>query len=44
MSGSATPVFHRSYEDIELKPNFFYQPNPWQQSTPRHKSSCPFSR
>lgn len=44
MSGSATPVFHRSYEDIELKPNFFYQPNPWQQSTPHHKSSCPFSR
>jgi len=26
MSGSVTPVFHCPYEDVTLKPNFFYQP------------------
>ncbi|AFW93496.1 MULTISPECIES: nitric oxide synthase oxygenase [Nostocales] len=41
MSGSATPVFHRTYENIELKPNFFYQPDPWQQSDVYLKLKCP---
>ncbi|HEX4202999.1 MAG TPA: nitric oxide synthase oxygenase [Ktedonobacteraceae bacterium] len=31
ISGSATPVFHRPYEDVLLKPNFFYQPEPWKE-------------
>lgn len=30
LSGSATPVFHRHYKDVLLKPNFFYQMPPWQ--------------
>ena len=42
MSGSATPVFHRTYENIELKPNFFYQPDPWLKSDTNHKSGCRF--
>ncbi len=44
MSGSATPVFHRTYQNIELKPNFFYQPDPWlpDDSQYKSKSSCPF--
>jgi nitric-oxide synthase len=29
ISGSATPVFHRHYRDLTLRPNFFYQPEPW---------------
>lgn len=29
VSGSATPVFHRPYRNVELKPNFLYQPPPW---------------
>jgi nitric-oxide synthase len=29
LSGSATPVFHRPYEDTILTPNFFYQSAPW---------------
>ena len=41
MSGSATPVFHRTYENIELKPNFFYQPDPWRQSDIYFRSKCP---
>jgi nitric-oxide synthase len=32
LSGSATPVFHRSYEGVELKPNFLYQPAPWRET------------
>jgi len=31
ISGSVTPVFHTPYEDVTLKPNFFYQPNPWRE-------------
>ncbi len=30
LSGSATPVFHRPYQDVTLTPNLFYQPAPWQ--------------
>jgi nitric-oxide synthase, bacterial len=30
MSGSTTPVFHRGYKNTILKPNFFYQKNPWE--------------
>jgi nitric-oxide synthase len=30
MSGSTTPVFHRGYKNTILKPNFFYQENPWE--------------
>ena len=29
LSGSTTPLFHRPYQNVELTPNFFYQPNPW---------------
>ncbi|MFN6224500.1 MAG: nitric oxide synthase oxygenase [Dolichospermum sp.] len=43
LSGSATPVFHRTYKNIELKPNFFYQHDPWRQFDTHQKSGCPFS-
>ena len=43
MSSSATPVFHHTYENIELKPNFFYQPDPWRHFNTPQKSGCPFS-
>ncbi|QLE46260.1 nitric oxide synthase oxygenase (plasmid) [Nostoc sp. C052] len=42
ISGSTTPVFHRNYENVELKPNFFSQPDPWQQFASSKKSGCPF--
>jgi nitric-oxide synthase len=29
LSGSTTPVFHRSYDPRPLLPNFFYQDSPW---------------
>jgi nitric-oxide synthase len=29
ISSSATPVFHRTYDNVILKPNFFYQLKPW---------------
>jgi nitric-oxide synthase, bacterial len=29
VSGSTTPVYHRLYEKVELKPNFYPQPAPW---------------
>ena len=29
MSSSTTPVFHRGYRNTILKPNFFYQEDPW---------------
>jgi nitric-oxide synthase, bacterial len=29
MSGSTTPVFHRGYKNTIVKPNFFYQADPW---------------
>jgi nitric-oxide synthase len=32
ISGSASPLFHNpSYKNSKLKPNFFYQPAPWQE-------------
>jgi nitric-oxide synthase len=41
LSGSVTPLFHRPYENVELKPNFFYQAAPWQ-AAGRTSSGCPF--
>jgi nitric-oxide synthase, bacterial len=35
LSGSTTPVFHRHYKDVLLKPNFFYQTPPWREQAPR---------
>ena len=35
LSGSTTPVFHRDYRDVLLKPNFFYQTPPWQEQAQR---------
>jgi nitric-oxide synthase, bacterial len=29
LAGSATPVWQRRYEPVELRPNFFAQPAPW---------------
>jgi len=29
MAGSATPVFHRSYDNVTLTPNFFPLAAPW---------------
>jgi nitric-oxide synthase len=34
LSGSVTPVFHRSYEDKTTTPNFFYQRHAWQSYLP----------
>lgn len=42
ISGSATTVFHRNYENVEIKPNFFLQPDPWQQFGSHNKPGCPF--
>ena len=41
LSGSVTPLFHRPYENVELKPNFFYQPVPWR-TAEAAPSGCPF--
>lgn len=35
MSGSTTPVYHRGYKNTVLKPNYFYQPDPWKGSPHR---------
>ena len=29
ISGSTSPVFHRRYAEVTVKPNIFYQPEPW---------------
>jgi len=29
ISGSATPVFHREWTDVEIKPNYVALPEPW---------------
>jgi nitric-oxide synthase, bacterial len=29
LSGSVTPVYHRDWPDVEIKPNFIAQPDPW---------------
>ncbi|WP_407539374.1 nitric oxide synthase oxygenase [Deinococcus radiomollis] len=46
MSASLTPVWHRSYTDTELTPNFFAQPTPWPEAPlpaqPFRMSGCPF--
>lgn len=31
MSGSTTPIFHRTYTNKILTPNFFYQEEPWKE-------------
>ena len=41
MSASLTPVWHRSYTDLELTPNFFVQPTPWPTAHLR-TTGCPF--
>jgi nitric-oxide synthase len=41
MSPALTPVWHRSYTDCELTPNFFAQPTVWP-IAPLRKSGCPF--
>jgi nitric-oxide synthase len=43
MSGSATPVFHRHYENTVRTPNFFYQDSPLG-TLPRiaAPAGCPF--
>jgi nitric-oxide synthase len=33
LSGSTTPVFHIPYDNVLLKPNFFYQKPPWQEQS-----------
>jgi nitric-oxide synthase, bacterial len=40
ISASATEVFHREYENVCLKPNFFKQPEPWLKVS--HSGRCPF--
>jgi len=37
VASSVTPVYHRHYENVEIKPNFLYQPAAW-------ASGCPFHR
>jgi nitric-oxide synthase, bacterial len=37
MSGSTTPVFHRGYKNTTLKPNFFYQEDPWVELMPNRR-------
>ena len=39
ISASATEVFHREYENVCLKPNFFEQPEPWLKA---RRGGCPF--
>ncbi len=41
ISGSCTPVFHRTYQNQELTPRFFYQPAAWTGDS-RGKCGCPF--
>jgi nitric-oxide synthase len=42
LSGSCTPVFHRTYDNQELTPRFFYQPAAWKRDS-RGKCGCPFA-
>ena len=37
VAASVTPIYHRHYENVELKPNFLYQPSAWPPA-----SGCPF--
>ena len=40
LSGSCTPVFHRTYHNQELTPRFFYQAGAWKGDS-RGKCGCP---
>ena len=40
VSGSCTPVFHRTYDSQELTPRFFYQSAAWKENS-RGKCGCP---
>ncbi len=46
MSPALTPVWHRTYTDVEVTPNFFAQPTPWPVSPPTgaplRAPGCPF--
>jgi nitric-oxide synthase len=44
MSGSATPVFHRNYNNEVITPNFFYQDDLLHASKMPAAKSCPFHR
>jgi nitric-oxide synthase, bacterial len=39
ISGATTPVFHRTFKDQTLKPNFLAQPKRWEEARERR---CPF--
>lgn len=41
LSASATKVFHTEFENTNLKPNFFPQPDPW--SSIKRVGKCPFN-
>jgi nitric-oxide synthase len=43
VSGSSTQVFHRTYDNEELTPRFFYQAAAWKGDS-RGKSGCPFDQ
>jgi nitric-oxide synthase, bacterial len=38
LSGSTVSVFHRDWPDIEIKPNYFAQPDPWRDSVYKAQS------
>jgi len=40
VSGATTPVFHRTFKERTLKPNFLGQPNRWDEGS---RGRCPFS-
>jgi len=40
LSASTTPVYPLEFENRLLKPNYFYQPDPWQTTT--QTQGCPF--
>jgi nitric-oxide synthase len=42
MSGSTTPIFHKTYENKIVSPNFFYQLDPWKGQEPITDAVCPF--
>jgi nitric-oxide synthase, bacterial len=41
MSGGITPVFHRYYDELDLRPNFYLDPEA--QELAREGSACPFT-
>jgi nitric-oxide synthase len=45
ISASLTPTFHASFDGEQiLKPNFFFQPDPWLNSQPPASGGCPMHR